>query len=69
MIKDILIITGNAFSCGLLYSTTKKLITGKYKKFTINNFLNTGFIIGILIGYMYTVIEEPIIPYLIKKYI
>jgi hypothetical protein len=69
MIKDILIIVGNAFSCGLLYSTTKEVITGKYKKFTINNFLNTGFIIGILIGYMYTVIEEPIIPYLIKKYI
>ena len=69
MIRNILNIAGNAFSCGLLYSTIKEVITRKYKKFTITNFLNTGFIIGILIGYMYTVIEEPIIPYLIKKYI
>lgn len=67
MIKDILIIGANAFSCGLLYFTTKEVITGKYKKIKFYDLFNIGFIFGALSAYMYTVIQEPIIPYLLKN--
>lgn len=67
MIKNILIISVNAFSCGLLYSTTKELISGKYKKINFYDLFNVGFIFGALSGYTYTVIQEPIIPYLLKN--